>query len=60
MEKMTFFKIVFTILGIIFTINLAEVGVQQYLKEPVYACEEVTKADPIDVQKICNRRWKRP
>jgi len=56
---MTFFKIVFTILGIIFTINLAEVGMQKYLREPVYACEEVTKADPIDVQKICNRRWRR-
>ena len=56
---MTFFRVCFTILGIIFTINLAEVGMQQYLKNPVYACEEVTKADPIDVQKICNRRWRR-
>lgn len=56
---MRFFQIVFTILGIIFTINLAEVGMQQYLREPVYACEEVNKADPVSVQKICNKRWRR-
>lgn len=56
---MTFFRICFTILGIIFTINLAEVGIQIAIKDSVYACEEVTKADPIDVQKICNRKWKR-
>jgi hypothetical protein len=55
----TFFKIVFTILAIIFTINLGDTLVQQSLQEGVYACEEVTKTDPINVQKICDRRWKR-
>jgi hypothetical protein len=56
---MRFFKIVFVTLGIVFVINLAELSMQLYLKEPVYACEEVTKADPVSVQKICNRRWRR-
>lgn len=56
---MTFFRICFTILGIIFTINIIQTTVQYNIKDPVYACEEVTKTDPIDVQKICNRRWRR-
>ena len=56
---MKFFKIVFTILGIIFTINIIQTTVQYNIKDSVYACEEVTKTDPIDVQKICNRRWRR-
>ena len=56
---MRFFKIVFTILGIIFTINLADVVVEQSIREPVYACDEVTEQDPINVQKICNKRWRR-
>jgi hypothetical protein len=55
----TFFKIVFTILVLVFTINLADTLVQQSLRESVYACEEVTKADPVDVQKMCNRRWRK-
>jgi len=54
-----FFQIAFTILGIIFTINIIQTTVQYNIKDSVYACEEVTKADPIDVQKICNRRWRR-
>ena len=56
---MRFFKIVFTILGIIFTINLADALMGLYLKEGVYACEEVTKNDPVRVQQICERRWRR-
>jgi len=56
---MTFFKIAFTILGIIFTINLGSALVEYSLRSSVYACEEVTAQDPIDVQKICNRRWRR-
>jgi hypothetical protein len=54
-----FFKIVFTILGIIFTINIIQSAVEYNIRQSVYACEEVTKADPIDVQKICERRWRR-
>jgi len=56
---MRFFKVIFTILGIIFTINLADVLVQHNIRQSVYACEEVTDQDPIDVQKMCNRRWRR-
>jgi len=56
---MKFFKVIFTILGIIFTINLADVLVQHNIRQSVYACEDVTDQDPIDVQKMCNRRWRR-
>jgi F0F1-type ATP synthase assembly protein I len=56
---MPFFKIVFTILGIIFTINIIQTVVEYNIRGSVYACEDVTKQDPIDVQKICSRRWKR-
>ena len=56
---MTFFKVCFTILGIIFTINIIQTTVLYNIRQGVYGCEEVTKADPIDVQKICNRRWRR-
>lgn len=28
-------------------------------KKKVYACSEVTKADPEDVQKICKKTWRR-
>lgn len=57
---MIFFKIIFTILGIIFTINLANTLMDWYVKEKnIYACEEVTKDDPIKVQQICERRWRR-
>jgi len=54
-----FFQIAFTILGIIFTINIIQNAILYNSRQPVYACEEVTKADPIDVQKICSRRWRR-
>lgn len=56
---MIFFRIVFTILGIIFTINIIQTVIQYNIKGSVYACEEVTTQDPIDVQKMCERRWKR-
>ena len=56
---MRFFKIVFTILGIIFIMNVIHSLVQYNIRQSVYVCEEVTKQDPIDVQKICNRRWRR-
>ena len=57
---MVFFKIVFTILGIIFTINLANIAIEFYItQKTVYACEEVTKDDPIKVQQICNKKWRR-
>jgi hypothetical protein len=56
---MMFFKIVFTILGIIFTINIIQTVVEYNIRSSIYVCEDVTKQDPVDVQKICERRWKR-
>jgi hypothetical protein len=52
---MKFFVVVgFTLFFIAF-FNLVDVGVQMAMKEPVYACSEVTKQDPIDVQKKCKK-----
>lgn len=56
---MRFFKVVFTILAIIFTMNIIQNVVLYNIRQPVYACEEVTKQDPIDVQNICKRKWRR-
>jgi hypothetical protein len=56
---MIFFRIVFTILGLIFTINIIQAVIQYNIRGSVYSCEDVTKQDPIDVQKICDRRWRR-
>jgi len=55
---MTFFKIAGVTLAVIAGFNLINVSVQIAIKEPVYACSEVVKSDPINVQKICNRRIK--
>jgi len=55
---MTFFKIAGVILVVIAGFNLMDVSVQMAIKQPVYACSEVVKSDPINVQKICNRRIK--
>ena len=38
--------------------NLIHTGVAMYIPQPIYACSEVTKQDPPDVQKICARRVK--
>lgn len=50
---MRFFKIVCVALSAIALFNLIDVSVQLAIKEPVYACSEVTKNDPLDVQKLC-------
>jgi hypothetical protein len=55
---MMFFKIAGVCLLFIAGFNLMDVSVQMAIKEPVYACSEVVKTDPINVQKICNRRIK--
>jgi hypothetical protein len=55
---MILFKVAGVSLLVIAVFNLLAVSVEMSLKEPVYACSEVTKSDPIDVQKICNRRIK--
>jgi hypothetical protein len=36
-------------------LNLAYIGVEIGTKSPVYACSEVTKSDPINVQKKCRK-----
>ena len=56
---MTFFKFVFVVLGLIFVVNLFHAYIEIYLKSPVYACSEVTKQDPINVQQICKKAWRR-
>jgi len=52
---MAFFKFVFAVLGLIFVVNLFHTYIDIYLKNPVYACSEVTKTDPINVQKRCKK-----
>lgn len=55
---MMLFRVAGVSLLVIAVFNLIGVSVEMNLREPVYACSEVTKSDPIDVQKICNRRIK--
>jgi hypothetical protein len=52
---MRFFAIVGFTLFLIAFFNLVYVGVQITNKEPVYACLEVTKNDPLNVQKKCKK-----
>jgi hypothetical protein len=52
---MKFFVVVGFTLFLIAFFNLVHVGVQMAMKEPVYACSEVTKQDPINVQKKCKK-----
>jgi hypothetical protein len=52
---MKFFAIVGFTLVLIALLNLAYVGVEIATREPVYACSEVTKADPINVQRKCKK-----
>mgnify|MGYP003343384434 CR=1 FL=1 len=50
---MRFFYIMGATLAIIGLINLISATTQLAMRDPVYACSEVTSKDPIDVQKIC-------
>lgn len=52
---MIFFRFVFVVLGLIFVVNLFHAHIEIYLKNPVYVCSEVTKQDPINVQKRCKK-----
>jgi len=56
---MVLFKTAFAILVVIFLYNIVDASVQLYIKGPIYACSEVNKLDPIEVQKICSRAWRR-
>jgi len=52
---MRFFAIVGFTLFLIAFFNLMYVGTEMAMKESVYACSEVTKSDPINVQKKCRK-----
>jgi len=53
---MIFFKIVGAILFFILAVNMIDVSVGFALLPKVYACSDVSKSDPINVQNKCNRR----
>lgn len=53
-----FFGLVIFSLGLILALNLVAVAVEHHLKGEVFACAEVTKNDPVNVQKICKRAWR--
>jgi len=52
---MRFFAIVGITLVFIAVFNLIHVSVEMYLKGDVYACSDVTKYDPLQVQKKCRK-----
>jgi hypothetical protein len=52
---MKFFGVVGFTLFLIAFFNLMSVVMEMALREPVYACSEVTKQDPINVQKKCRK-----
>ena len=53
---MIFFKIVVFTLFVILAFNMIDLSIGISLLPKVYACSEVEKSDPINVQKACNRR----
>jgi hypothetical protein len=55
---MRFFKIVGVALGAIALFNLMQIAVELSMRQGVYACSEVTKSDPLDVQKLCRGKTK--
>jgi hypothetical protein len=52
---MKFFIVVGFTLFMMALLNLVYVVVEMNMKGPVYACSEVTKKDPIDVQRKCRK-----
>ena len=52
---MRFFAVVGITMVLIAIFNLIQVSVQMYLRSDVYACSEVNKYDPIQVQKKCRK-----
>ena len=53
---MIFFKFVFFTLFVIAFFNGVQMAVEYELRPIVYRCEEVSTADPINVQKKC-KKW---
>lgn len=56
---MRFFAVAGATLFVIFIVNVGDAAMQIYLKDGVYACSEVTSTDPVNVQKICKKAWRR-
>jgi hypothetical protein len=52
---MRFFKIIGVILLAIAGLNLLQIAIEFAIRKNVYSCYEVTKNDPIEVQKKCGR-----
>jgi len=52
---MRFFVVVGITLFLIATFNMIHVAMDLLLLPKVYICSEVTKADPINVQKKCRK-----
>jgi len=52
---MRFFILVGITLFFIAFFNILFIGVEMGMRSPVYACSEVTKQDPINVQKKCKK-----
>ena len=52
---MMFFKLVFTTLAAILLLNLIQVAVEMSLRDSVYACSDLGKYVPLEVQKKCRR-----
>ena len=50
-----FFKIAGVVLGVIALLNIIQVSVELALRQGVYACSDLSKYDPIEVQKKCRR-----
>ena len=53
---MRFFRIVGATLFVILVLNVIQVSVELSLRDPVFACKDVTILDPIDVRKLCKRK----
>jgi hypothetical protein len=52
---MRFFYVVGIVLGAIALLNIIQISVEYAIKDSVYACSELSKYAPLDVQKKCRR-----
>ena len=52
---MTFFKITGVTLLVIAGLNLLQVAIEIGIRDNVYSCFDVSKSDPIEVQKKCGK-----
>jgi len=52
---MRFFYAVGIVLGAIALLNIIQISVEYAIRESVYACSELSKYAPLDVQKKCRK-----